>query len=475
MGVSLFEAVRLAFESLRASKLRSALTLVGVMLSTATLIAVMAIIHGMDVYVASSASTMGTDGFRVLRAAFGGYQDAKKFFEAQQKNPQLTQEEYEFVKTRLTLVGEAGISGTRLGTITYVSDAVPGVAIQGVTPNAAVMSNTQIDLGRFFSDIDERRHLSVVFIGSDLKDRFFPNVDPVGKTISIEGIPFEVIGTAQPKGSLFGQSQDNYVSIPVSTYFKIYGDRSGIGYNFQARNRDTLQQTVDEVRTLIRTHRHLAPQQDDNFSVISSDSLVTLWDMPDRSTLGFGNILKAQLLSFGMVVITGLLMVFSISISISLSAIQRYFAGWVPFKGGRVADIAISFVVTLVLFAIIYRLVPPEHMPWRHIAFGASTTAILFAVGKAAISAYIGTVGVGSLYGAAGSLFAFLIWLYYSSKRPAAWDLGHASSQVICIIQTKIWRATGKMVQPMPGLRSISPAQVGSPLIPPTAASAAST
>jgi len=308
MGVSLFEAVRLAFESLRASKLRSALTLVGVMLSTATLIAVMAIIHGMDVYVASSASTMGTDGFRVLRAAFGGYQDAKKFFEAQQKNPQLTQEEYEFVKTRLTLVGEAGISGTRLGTITYVSDAVPGVAIQGVTPNAAVMSNTQIDLGRFFTDIDDQRHLAVAFIGSDLKERFFPNVDPAGKTIAIDGLPFQVIGTAQPKGSLFGQSQDNYVSIPVGTYFKIYGDRSGIGYNFQARNRDSLQQTVDEVRTLIRAHRHLKPQQDDNFSVLSSDSLVTLWDSLTGSIAAMAVAVVSVFMVVGGVVIMNIML-----------------------------------------------------------------------------------------------------------------------------------------------------------------------
>jgi len=278
MGVALIEAVRLAFESLRASKLRSALTLLGVILSTATLIAVMSIIHGMDVYVANSASTMGNDGFRVARAVFGGLQDAKKFYEALQKNPQLTREEFEFVQSRLTLVRESGISGTRLGTVSYASDVVPGVALQGVTPNAAVMSNTQVDLGRFFSEIDNQRHLAMAFIGSDLKERFFAGTDPIGKFITIEGVPFQVIGTAQPKGSLFGQSQDNYVSIPVETYFKIYGDRAGIGYNFQARTRDTLQQAEDEVRTLIRAHRHLQPQQDDNFSVLSSDTLVSVWD-----------------------------------------------------------------------------------------------------------------------------------------------------------------------------------------------------
>ena len=345
MGVSLFEAVRLAFESLRASKLRSALTLVGVMLSTATLIAVMAIIHGMDVYVASSASTMGTDGFRVLRAAFGGYQDAKKFFEAQQKNPQLTQEEYEFVKTRLTLVGEAGISGTRLGTITYVSDAVPGVAIQGVTPNAAVMSNTQIDLGRFFTDIDDQRHLAVAFIGSDLKERFFPNVDPAGKTIAIDGLPFQVIGTAQPKGSLFGQSQDNYVSIPVGTYFKIYGDRSGIGYNFQARNRDSLQQTVDEVRTLIRAHRHLKPQQDDNFSVLSSDSLVTLWDSLTGSIAAMAVAVVSVFMVVGGVVI--------MNIMLAVVSERTREIGVRKALGARRGDILLQFLIESSTIAVI--------------------------------------------------------------------------------------------------------------------------
>src|SRR6266853_3256301 len=278
MGVPILEAVRLAFDSLRASKLRSVLTLLGVILSTATLIAVMAIIHGMDVYVASSASTMGTDGFRVVRAAFRGLQDAKKFFEAQQKNPQLTREEYEYVRSRLKTVPEAGISGTRLGRITYGSDVVSGVALQGVTSNAAAMSNTQVDLGRFLTDYEEQRHMPVAFIGADLKERFFPNVNPLGKVIGIDGLPFTVIGTAQSKGSLFGQSQDNYVSIPVGTYFKIYGDRAGLGYNFQASGRDRLEQSQDEVRVLMRSYRHLRPQQDDNFSVVSSDSLVSIWN-----------------------------------------------------------------------------------------------------------------------------------------------------------------------------------------------------
>jgi putative ABC transport system permease protein len=272
------EAVRLAFESLRASMLRSVLTLVGIILSTTTLIAVIAIIHGMDVYVAESASTMGSDGFRVLRVAFTGLQNPKKFFEAQQKNPQLSRDEYEFVKDRLTLVREVGISGTRSARVSYESDIVAGVGLQGVTSNAAAMSNTQIEMGRFLTDVEDQRHLAVVFLGFDLKERFFPNVDPIGRSIKIDGIPFEVIGVGQSKGSLFGQSQDNYVSIPVNTYFKIYGDRAGVGYNFQALSRDYLEQAQDEVRVAIRAYRHLRPNQEDSFAVVSSDSLVGLWD-----------------------------------------------------------------------------------------------------------------------------------------------------------------------------------------------------
>jgi len=118
----------------------------------------------------------------------------------------------------------------------------------------------------------------VAFLGADLKEHFFPGTDPIGKTIAIDGRPFEIVGVGQPKGSLFGQSQDNYISIPVETYFKIYGDRAGVGYNFQALDRNYLERAEDEVRAAIRAYRHLRPGQDDTFTVLSSDSLVAIWD-----------------------------------------------------------------------------------------------------------------------------------------------------------------------------------------------------
>lgn len=274
---SFLEAARVALDSLRGSKLRSFLTLLGIILSTTTLIAVMAMIHGMDVYIATSASTMGNDGFRVARFAPGRF-DPKKFIEAQRKNPQLSAEEYAFVKSRVTLSRESSISAGRAGKVSYNGETIDGVGVTGFGANGAILSNTQIGQGRFFTETDVERKREVVFIGSDIKDRFFPNTDPSGKIISLDGRQFEVIGAAKPKGSVFGQSQDNYLGIPVETYFKIYGSRMGINYIFAAVDREHLEQAQDEVRMLMRSYRHLRPGQDDTFGIVSSDSLVSLWD-----------------------------------------------------------------------------------------------------------------------------------------------------------------------------------------------------
>ena len=272
------ESARIAADSLRSSKLRSFLTLLGIILATTTLIAVMAVINGMDAYIAENVSNMGADGFRLVRMAFIGNWDPKKFLEFQRKNPQLRIDEFEFLKSKTTFVREIGMSTGRSGKVAAGGQTLESVGIQGGTPNYAVMNNYSVDTGRFFNEIDNQRHMAVAFIGTDIKDRFFSSVDPIGKIIAVDGRQFEVIGVAKPKGSVFGQSQDNFVTIPVNTYFKIYGARSGITYMALARDRTVLTQAMDEMRQLVRAYRHLGPKQDDNFSMISSDSLTGAWD-----------------------------------------------------------------------------------------------------------------------------------------------------------------------------------------------------
>jgi membrane protein len=146
------------------------------------------------------------------------------------------------------------------------------------------------------------------------------------------------------------------------------------------------------------------------------ESLHVIWNVPQAPPPGLLGMLEERALSFVMVLITGLVLVLSMFVSITLSAIHKYAGGWVPVNGVRIAEFVLSFAIATVVFAMIYRMVPPEHMPWRDVLFGAAITAALFAIGKALIATYLGTVAVGSPYGAAGSLFAFLLWLYYSSQ-----------------------------------------------------------
>ncbi len=146
------------------------------------------------------------------------------------------------------------------------------------------------------------------------------------------------------------------------------------------------------------------------------NSLDLLWNISYNGPGGLGDIMRGRLVSFAMVLVTGVVLVLFTFVSVSLSAVENHFGNWIPSRGVQALDLILSFGVTTVLFSLIYRVVPSEPMPWRPTLLGATITALLFTAGKAAISSYIGTVGIGSLYGAAGSLFALSIWLYYSSQ-----------------------------------------------------------
>lgn len=384
-----FEAVRVAVGSLRASKLRSFLTLLGIILATTTLIAVMSLIHGMDVYIAEKVSDMGADGFRVVRMAFIGNWDPKKFLEYQRKNPELKREEYDFIRQKATFIKEIGMSVSRRGPIVFEGDRIDLMQINGESPNMADVENTQIESGRYFSDIDNQRHLMVSFIGHEIKDRWFPNIEAVGKSIHIDGRPYEVIGVAKAKGSVFGQSQDNWVSIPVETYFKSYGARKGINYSVVAAGHDKLMQAQDEVRSLVRSFRHMTPDKEDNFAIFNSDSLASAWSQMT------GAIAATAIAIVSVFMVVGGVVIMNIMLAVVSERTQEI--GIRKSLGARRTDILYQFLVESAVlagsggllgvgiawtFALLIRtLTPvPMDMPIVSVALGVglSTTVGLF-------------------------------------------------------------------------------------------------
>jgi len=302
------EAAAVAADSLRSSKLRSFLTLLGIILATTTLIAVMSIIHGMDLYIANSVSSMGADGFRIVRIAFIGNFDPKKYVELQKKNPQLSPAEFDYIKSKVTLTKELGMVAGRGVSVSLGTQTLSNVGLNGGTANWIMLGNTQLAAGRYFTEIEDSHHAAVAVLGADVKNNLFGDSNAVGKTIKIEGRPFTVIGVAVAKGSVFGQSQDAFVDIPVGTYFQIYSARQGIAYAARALDQTVLEQSKDEIRMLLRAHRHLRPGQDDNFSVISSDALVGAWDRLTGAIAGTAVAVVSVFMVVGGVVIMNIML-----------------------------------------------------------------------------------------------------------------------------------------------------------------------
>ncbi len=274
---SFWEAVAGAAQSLRGSKLRSFLTLLGIILATTTLIAVMSVISGMNAYIADKVSEMGADGYEVQREPMAEF-DTKKLLEELRRNPQLNKEEFEFLRSHARFTREIGMSAGRSASVHVGKERIQSVDLQGASPNIGLIDSYQAVDGRFLSDTENQRRLNAAFIGKDIKDQLFPNSTPVGRSLTVEGIPFTVVGVSKAKGSVFGNSQDKFIIIPIETYFKIWGKRNGMNYAALALDHDHLAQAQEEVRVLLRAYRHLGPKADDTFAVLTSASLLDFWN-----------------------------------------------------------------------------------------------------------------------------------------------------------------------------------------------------
>jgi putative ABC transport system permease protein len=386
LSASFWEATRIAFDSLRKNKLRTFLTLLGIILATTTLIAVTALIHGMNVYIAEKITTMGSDGFRIVRMAWFGPFDPKKFFEMDKRNPEIRPDEFDFLKSEATMVSDLGMMVGRRARVSYKGTSVEDVDVDGVTDNIPAINNVQVGIGRGITYDEVRRHAAVAFIGNDIYARFFAGQEPAGKTISVEGQPYRVVGVAQTLGSVFGNSQDNFVMIPIESYFKTYGSHSGIRLVAKAIDQEHLQQSQDECRALLRAYRHLRPAQDDNFVIFASETFVSLWQQLTSAIAGMAlGIVSVFMVVGGIVIMNIMLAVVTertheIGIRKSLGArrsdiLNQYLVESSVLAGaGGLTGVAAAWVIAVVVRSTTS---VPMALPASSIAIGVGLSAVV--------------------------------------------------------------------------------------------------
>jgi putative ABC transport system permease protein len=269
------ETLKLAMDSLRAHKLRSFLTLLGVILAVATLVSVMSVIAGLNNYIADKVADLGANVFVIDRFGIITSMDA---FTKAQKRPLITVEEFERFRDTSQLAKEvAGYD--RQNALTRSGDAVlDNAQVIGVSSNYGEIENLGIAEGRFITRADEEHRSEVAFIGADLAEKFFPNVDPIGKTVRSETHTYEVIGVGTRIGSALGRSKDNYMLLPLSTYLKgWHKPNDSLAVFVQAPNAESMQSAQEEARMLFRAWRHIPYNSEDNFAILGSDSIMAVW------------------------------------------------------------------------------------------------------------------------------------------------------------------------------------------------------
>jgi len=278
--VLLREPFMMALETLRAHKLRSFLTLLGIILAVSTLIVVISVVEGANAYFAERIANLGTNVFYVQR--YPVITNLKDWLEAQKHNPKMTLEDYEYVRENLTLADLIGAREFQQGSARAGNEEMPGISLRGVTPNMIDISPERVARGRYITEAEYRTRAQVAFIGTDLVDRLFPLTDPVGKTIYINAFPFEIVGVAEKLGTAFGVSQDNFAYIPLTTLHKLVGrgspEWSGVRVAIKASNPLVMEQAKEQARALMRVRRGLKPNDPDNFGIVASESIQAIWN-----------------------------------------------------------------------------------------------------------------------------------------------------------------------------------------------------
>jgi len=272
------EAIKIAFLSLWANKLRSALTLLGVVIGVAAVIAVVTFVNGINTYVAERIFNLGADVFIMFKVT-PAVTNIDHYLEGQ-KRKDLTMDDYRAVREGCKLCAYVGAyARTNTGHVKYGEQSLSDTMVQGMTPSVAVTQDIDIDSGRMIGESDLENNAPVIVIGTDIEDTVMPGVDPIGKEIRVDGWTYRIIGVGKKKGSVVGQSLDNYALMPLTSWMKQYGSHN-TNMRISAKavgTGATLDSAMDEARVIVRARRHDPAGGADSFDMENNSSLLSIW------------------------------------------------------------------------------------------------------------------------------------------------------------------------------------------------------
>jgi putative ABC transport system permease protein len=348
--VKLLEILKVAVAAIWAHKLRSALTLLGMIVGVTAFVTVVSLIQGFNVYIDEKIAGIGAKSFSVQRFnPFEDFKDTDTIAAAQRRNKELTLDDYEYLKERAQLIGKIGAKARGTPSLVKRNDQVlEDVIVIGATANTSDIDNRTIADGRFFIDSENDGAARVAYVGADIATKLFPAGNPIGGEIDIRGLPFRVIGVEEVKGTVFGIPQDNFIVIPLKTYAVNYGPlmrQRSLYFTATSKTDDQFNDAVEETRLLLRARRRLGPNEKDNFGIVTPDAITGLRDRL------FGTIFLVAIFVPGIALIVGAIVIMNIML-VSVTERTKEI-GLRKSLGARKADILKQFLVEAITLATI--------------------------------------------------------------------------------------------------------------------------
>jgi putative ABC transport system permease protein len=338
------EALKIALESLWANKLRTVLTLLGVVIAVAALIAVMTLVNGANKFVATKIYRYGADVFSVTKQ--GRVITSWDQYVEMQKRKNILMDEYDFVRENCTRCESVAAAQYTTGKVVSGSRSTDDTTIRGWSWTMPPMNNLNVVQGRAFIPADDQHASPVAIIGTDITENVLQGANPIGQEIRVDGVPYTVIGVGEKQGKTLGASQDNWVAVPISAYQKTYGTEKTVAIYVKAGSTgEPLDLAVDEVRSLVRSVRHDRPGMPDSFTLDTNDTFIGLFQqiagMFEDSVIG----IAAIALVVGGIVIMNIMLV-------SVTERTREI-GVRKALGARRADIMLQFIIESTLLAMV--------------------------------------------------------------------------------------------------------------------------